>query len=80
MARKDALDLANTGAVGELNKITLRKIVNQIYDDMAGGGIQSVTLSEDFAVIDNTAIGDLSLDVDNTDPQNPVINLILVTE
>ena len=79
MARKDALLKANRGLVGELNKETLRDILNIVYDDMAAGtGIQSVTISGEFDPIDNTAVGDLVLSIDDADPQNPIINLELV--
>ena len=80
MAVKDALaPIKATNCIDISFEKAVIKAVRQIYADMAASaGIQSVTLSGDFDPIDNTkAEGDLILAVDNTDPQNPVLNLTL---
>lgn len=83
MALSDAVRHLNLMSIDDGRKEPLRKMVEQIYADMqtgGGGGVESVTINETLAPIDNQEIGNLVLSVDNTDPLNPVINLVLVGE
>lgn len=73
MSVEDAKLIINRGEFGELKKVDLRNLVDQIYADMAAGaGIQSVVAGTTASIVGD---GTVSVSVDDTDPLNPVIDL-----
>lgn len=76
MSVEDAKLIVNRGEFGELKKVDLRSLVEQIYADMtAGAGIQSVVAGTTASIVGD---GTASISIDDTDPSNPVINLDFV--